>query len=169
MELFIPSLLALIFAAVIVMFVLPRLSPVILGVVALVLLILAAYQHYNLFATEYRLSTWQMPLVEYAPFLLIGGLVLFLLFFILNFIGTGAKESVAPLESMNEAVNKVVNTIPTPEQALNTVKNAANNALRAVGLAGPNTGVNTNTTAVPRGNVVNNRGNRPNTVRFSQI
>jgi hypothetical protein len=38
MELFIPSILALIIAAVIVMFVLPRLSSVVLGALALVFL-----------------------------------------------------------------------------------------------------------------------------------
>ena len=81
MELFIPSILALVIAAVIVMFVLPRLSSVVLGALALVFVIIAAYQHYNFFYTEYRQSTWQLPLVEYAPYLLLGGLVLFLIFF----------------------------------------------------------------------------------------
>ena len=71
MELFIPSILALVIAAAIVMFVLPRLSSVILGSLALVFVIIAAYQHYNFFYTEYRESTWQLPLVQYAPYLLI--------------------------------------------------------------------------------------------------
>jgi sterol desaturase/sphingolipid hydroxylase (fatty acid hydroxylase superfamily) len=56
MELFIPSLLAIIIAAAIVMFVLPRFSPIVLGVVALFFLVLAAYNHYNFFAYEYRQS-----------------------------------------------------------------------------------------------------------------
>jgi len=49
MELFIPSILALVIAALIVMFVLPRLSSIILGALALVFVIIAAYQHYNFF------------------------------------------------------------------------------------------------------------------------
>ena len=131
MELFIPSLLAILIAAGIVMFVLPRLSPIILGIVALLFLILAAYNHYKFFGAEYQLSTWQLPLVNYAPYLLLGGLVLFLILFIVNFIGTGSTDVAAPLQKMNEAVNRVANQLPA----------AANNALKAAGLAGPvNTG-----------------------------
>lgn len=157
MELFIPSLLAILIAAGIVMFVLPRLSPIILGIVALLFLILAAYNHYKFFGTEYQLSTWQLPLVNYAPYLLLGGLVLFLILFIINFIGTGSTDVAAPLQKMNEAVNRVANQLPA----------AANNALKAAGLAGP---VNTGPS---------NAGNRPpnsqqqvpgyKNLRYSQI
>lgn len=155
MQLFIPSLLAIAVAAAIVMFVLPRLSPVILGVIALVLLVVAAYSHYTFFGSEYQISTWQLPLVQFAPYLLIGGLVLFMLFFIINFIGTGKSEAVAPVAAMNEAVNKVANA------AVANVKNVAatvtNNVKNLTGANKPSTG--------------NNRG--PNVAqgntRFSQI
>ena len=131
MELFIPSILALIIAAAIVMFVLPRLSSVILGVLALVFVVIAAYQHYNFFYVEYRQSTWQVPLLQYAPYLLIGGLVLFLLFFIINFVGTGTSaEAAAPIVAMNAAVNRVVNQAPTIAGVTNAVTNAANNAMK---------------------------------------
>jgi hypothetical protein len=137
MELFIPSILALIIAAAIVMFVLPRLSSVILGSLALVFVIVAAYQHYNFFYTEYRQSTWQLPLVEYAPYLLLGGLVLFLIFFSINFIGTSTTaQAAAPLVAMNAAVERVANQAPTVAGVTNAVTNAANNALKAVGLGG---------------------------------
>ncbi len=158
MELFIPSLLAILIAAGIVMFLLPRLSPVILGVVALIFLVLAAYQHYTFFASEYQLSTWQLPLVNYGPYLMIGGLVIFLIFFIINFIGTGQASAVAPLQKMNEAVNRVANQLPA----------AANNALKAVGLGGP-----TNTATATPNNVARppNQGQVPGykNLRFSQI
>ena len=137
MELFIPSILALIIAAAIVMFVLPRLSSVILGSLALDFVIVAAYQHYNFFYTEYRQSTWQLPLVEYAPYLLLGGLVLFLIFFSINFIGTSTTaQAAAPLVAMNAAVERVANQAPTVAGVTNAVTNAANNALKAVGLGG---------------------------------
>ena len=137
MELFIPSILALIIAAAIVMFVLPRLSSVILGSLALVFVIVAAYQHYNFFYTEYRQSTWQLPLVEYAPYLLLGGLVLFLIFFSINFIGTSTTaQAAAPLVAMNAAVERVANQAPTVAGVTNAVTTAANNALKAVGLGG---------------------------------
>ena len=143
MELFIPSILALVIAAVIVMFVLPRLSSVVLGSLALVFVIIAAYQHYNFFYTEYRQSTWQMPLVEYAPYLLLGGLVLFLIFFSINFIGTNTTaQAAAPLVAMNAAVNRVANQAPTVAGVTNAVTNAANNALKAVGLGANNAAKN---------------------------
>jgi len=143
MELFIPSILALVIAAVIVMFVLPRLSSVILGSLALVFVIIAAYQHYNFFYTEYRQSTWQMPLVEYAPYLLLGGLVLFLIFFSINFIGTSTNaQAAAPLVAMNAAVNRVANQAPTVAGVTNAVANAANTALKAVGLGANNAAKN---------------------------
>ena len=157
MELFIPSLLAILIAAGIVMYLLPRLSPVILGVLALVFLLAAAYQHYTFFGSEYQLSTWQLPLINYGPYLMIGGLVLFLIFFIINFIGTGQVSATAPLQKINEAVNRVANQLPA----------AANNALKAAGLGGPtNTAVNATNSARPA-----NQGQVPGykNLRFSQI
>ena len=143
MELFIPSILALVIAAAIVMFVLPRLSSVVLGSLALVFVIMAAYQHYNFFYTEYRQSTWQMPLVEYAPYLLLGGLVLFLIFFSINFVGTNTTaQAAAPLVAMNAAVNRIANQAPTVAGVTNAVTNAANNALKAVGLGANNAAKN---------------------------
>ena len=152
MELFIPSLFAIVLAAIIVMYALPRLSPVVLGVLAIVLLVLAAYHHYTFFGSEYQISTWQLPLIQYAPYLLIGGLVIFMLFFIVNFIGTGSSEAAAPVAAMNESVNKVANTAATNmANAANTV----NNTLK-------------NMTANKPAN--NRAANKPaNNVRFSQI
>jgi len=156
MELFIPSILALIIAAAIVMFVLPRLSSVILGSLALIFVIIAAYQHYNFFYTEYRESTWQLPLLQYAPYLLLGGLVLFLIFFSINFIGTGTNaQAAAPLVAMNAAVERVANQAPTVAGVTNAVANAANTALKAVGLAPAN------------GRVAANNAAR--NIRFSQV
>jgi predicted PurR-regulated permease PerM len=164
MELFIPSLLAIIIAAAIVMFVLPRFSPVILGVVALVFLVLAAYNHYNFFAYEYRQSTWQLPLVSYAPYIILGALVLFLLFFIINFIGTGSTDMSAPIQSMNDAINKVAEKMPkNMTEAINQVKDTANNTLANAGLAARTNGVRN--LGAPPANVARPPGN----VRFSQI
>jgi hypothetical protein len=153
MELFIPSLFAIVLAAIIVMYALPRLSPVVLGVIAIVFLVVAAYHHYTFFGSEYQISTWQLPLIQYAPYLLIGGLVVFMLFFIVNFIGTGSSEAAAPVAAMNESVNKVANTVATN---LSTAATNVTNALKNMTANKP----------------ANNRSanNKPaNNVRFSQI
>ena len=168
MELFIPSLVAIILAAIIVMFLLPRLSPIILGVVALVFLILAAYQHFTFFGNEYANSTWQLPLVTYGPYLLLGGLVLFLIFFIVNFIGTGSTEVTAPVQKMNEAVNRVVEQIPTVQEAIDAVKTSTNNALKAIGLGNNQRAPNVN--RPPNlGLAGPNAGRTNNIPRFSRI
>lgn len=150
MELFIPSLLAIALAAIVVMFLLPRLSPIVLGVVALILLVLAAWNHYSFFGAEYQISTWQLPLVQYAPYLLIGGLIVFMLFFIVNFIGTGSSEASAPVAAMNESINRVANN--AANNVVNTVNSVVNNIKNLTG--------NVNRPA-------NNRG--ANNIRFSQI
>ena len=152
MELFIPSIFAILTAAIIVMYVLPRFSPVVLGVLALIFLVMAAWHHYTFFASEYQISTWQLPLVQYAPYLLIGGLVLFMLFFIINFIGTGSSAAAAPIAAMNESVNKVANTaIANVNKAANTMTNAMKN------LTGSNKPANTGANRAANG------------TRFSQV
>jgi hypothetical protein len=162
MELFLPSILLLIIAAVIVMFVIPRLSPVILGSLALVFLLIAGYQHYKIFGTEYHQSTWQIPLLEgawsYAPYILVGILILFLLFFVVNFIGTSSTEAAAPIQAMNQAIEKVMNTAPpSVAQAANTVKNTINRGAEALGLGAGQT----NNRAINRPPNSNRPVNRP--------
>ena len=170
MELFIPSLVAIVLAAIIVMFILPRLSPIILGVLALVFLVLAAYQHFTFFGNEYALSTWQLPLINYGPYLLLGGLIIFLILFIVNFIGTGSTDVSAPIQKMNEAVNRVVEQAPTFDQAKEGVAQATNNALKAVGLGGQNNRpVNRPPNIPPGPNAGPNAGRIPNGLRFSRI
>ena len=170
MELFIPSLVAIVLAAIIVMFILPRLSPIILGVLALVFLVLAAYQHFTFFGNEYALSTWQLPLINYGPYLLLGGLIIFLILFIVNFIGTGSTDVSAPIHKMNEAVNRVVEQAPTFDQAKEGVAQATNNALKAVGLGGQNNRpVNRPPNIPPGPNAGPNAGRIPNGLRFSRI
>ena len=123
------------------MFVIPRLSPVILGSLALIFLILAGYQHYKIFGNEYRQSTWQIPILEgawsYAPYILLGILLLFLLFFIVNFVGTSSTEAAAPIQAMNQVIDKVMNTAPPSlADAANTVKDTFNRGAEAIGLGG---------------------------------
>lgn len=148
------------------MFVIPRLSPVILGTLALIFLIIAGYQHYKIFGTEYRQSTWQIPIVEgamsYAPYILIGILILFLLFFIVNFVGTGTTEAAAPMQAMNQAIEKVMNTAPpSVAQAANSVKNTLNRGAEALGLSSMNKAPNQTNRPVNRPPNSNRPANRP--------
>ena len=69
--------------------------------------------------------------------------MLFLIFFSINFIGTNTTaQAAAPLVAMNAAVNRVANQAPTVAGVTNAVANAANTALKAVGLGANNAAKN---------------------------
>ena len=79
MELFIPSLLILVLAAIIIFVLLPRLSPYVLGILALALLVFGVYQHYTMFPYEYQSSTITAALQQYSGFIMIGSMIFGLL------------------------------------------------------------------------------------------
>lgn len=79
MELFIPSLLILVLAAGIVFVIMPKLSPYVLGIVALILLVVGVYQHYTMFPYEYQTSTISALLGQYSGFIMIGAMIFGLL------------------------------------------------------------------------------------------
>jgi len=76
MELFIPSLLALVLAAIVCFFILPKASPYILGSLALAMFIVGAWQHYHMFPYEYSSSLFIDLLRDYSPFVMIIGVIL---------------------------------------------------------------------------------------------
>ena len=154
MEFFLPGLAALLIAALIVFLVLPRLGAPILAVLALLLLAYGVYSHYTLFASEYRYSTWQDRLKFYAPFLMIGALVLAVLGYMGFLFGSKganalpASNGIAGDAQVVEAANSVGNT------ALNAVTGLTN----AVGLTN-NAKVNQNKGVLTNlGQILNNSG-----------
>lgn len=98
MEFFLPSLLIVILALGLVIGVFPRLTPFFLVILALVALVFAAYNHYTLFAPEYRIQTWLDTAKSFAPILLIGTVVLFSGGYLLYLWGRGKG---APILSRN--------------------------------------------------------------------
>ena len=76
MELFVPSLIVLILGAIVFFIVLPRFSPYTLGVLSLALCILGIWQHYKTFPYEYRSYLVTSALQDYAPFIMLGALIL---------------------------------------------------------------------------------------------
>ena len=127
MELFLPSIAALLIAGIIVFLVLPRLGAPILAVLSLVLLAYAINNHMQLFSSEYRYSTWQEQFTKYGPFILIGVLILVSLGFISYlFMGSGASALPATNFPANNAAVQVVN------EAANQVTNVAAQAAEGV-------------------------------------
>ena len=59
MEFFFPSLLLLIFSAIVVFYIFPRFAPIVLAIIAFLALILAILQNLEMFSGDYKLMTWQ--------------------------------------------------------------------------------------------------------------
>lgn len=172
MEFFLPSILVLLVAAAIVFFVIPRFGPLVLAVVSLVLLGIGIYNHYSMFQNEYRLSTWQLGAVAYAPYLLIGAVIVMIILYLTYLLPSGSAASgnnTSANASANANANVKANTInlPPPETATNVITEGANNAIRA---AANLANVKVNTTNQPNnpanlglfGNLNNNNNNNIN-------
>jgi hypothetical protein len=134
MELFLPGLVVLLLAAFFVFLVLPRFGSTILVVVSLVALLLAGIHHYYMFSSEYRLSTWQVGLASYAPWLII---ILALLFVIASlqyifrprntgFFGTPAPT---PAETIANSISSSFNAMTGANRPTNSFTGAINSVL----------------------------------------
>jgi hypothetical protein len=125
MKFFLPSLIALIIAVVIVFAVLPRLAAPVLVAVSLGILGFALYQHVTLFRAEYALSTWQEQLKFYAPFVMIAGLLLAVLTYF-GVLASGGQSSLpAPMFPSPSP-------LPPAATATNAVTAALNTGIRSV-------------------------------------
>ncbi len=127
MELFIPSVLILLLAAAVVFFVLPRFGAATLAIISVALLVYGIYQHMNAFGTEYRLSTWQLSFTNYAPYVMVGGLLVVIAFYLLSISPLGAASTAPNMPEM-----PTVNEMPSSESATNMLTAGVNNALKGV-------------------------------------
>ena len=145
MQLFLPSILIAILAILVVIFLIPRFSPLIIVILAAVLLYVGTTQHLSMFWDEYKQSTWQEGLKLFAPGVMIAAVVIFVLYGILSFFGSGSVPipSMPALElpSANTATNPVTAAINT---AMNTVNDVANTVTNTVNNLGTNNNVKRN-------------------------
>lgn len=140
MEFFLPSILFLLVACGIVFFVIPRFGPLVLAGISLILLILGIYNHYSIFQTEYRLSTWQSGMIGYAPYVMIGSLVLAIILYLLYMIpsGSNGNNRGGPLipnpfaDSGNNGSNANTLRLPPPGTATNALTENIGNIMRKV-------------------------------------
>jgi energy-coupling factor transporter transmembrane protein EcfT len=156
MEFFIPGLLIFILAIVVSFLIIPRFTPLIVAILSIVFLTIGVYHHYTLFASEYRLSTWQQSLKLYAPAIMIGALVLYIIYSILSLF-TGGSVPVPTIPDITPATS---NTIT--ESISNTLNNVTNSVSNTLGL---NALMNTNSKSNANNN--NNNNNTENTNKKS--
>ena len=125
MEFYIPSLLIMLLAAIVIVVLIPKLSPLILTVVCSLLLVWGIANHYTLFSTEYRNMNWTNTAVLVGPYLMLFLVIgLSLGYIILLF--TSRKFSSTPAEPIN---------IPPPETATNYITRGIGNSLASTGMA----------------------------------
>jgi ABC-type multidrug transport system fused ATPase/permease subunit len=122
MEFFIPGLLIFIVSILVTWMIAPRITPMIGAILAIVFLTYGVYDHYKMFADEYRLSTWHEGLRLYAPAIMILAIILFLIFGVLTFFTSGS----VPVPSL-PAIN-----MPSANTATNAVVNAFNNVANSI-------------------------------------
>lgn len=125
MEFFIPGLLIFLVAISIAILIVPQTTPMIAAVLSILFLAYGVYDHYLLFAPEYRLSTWQDGIKIYAPFIMLAGIILFIIYFIFAFF-TGGE---VPVPKMEMPAMPAMPEMPTFNGIKNAANNAANNAV----------------------------------------
>jgi hypothetical protein len=110
MELFIPSLVALLIGVAAAFFVIPNIAPDILVIASGVVLVAAIYMHYTRFGvSEYERSTWTTNLKNYSGYILFGFLILAAYgLFVMNRTQSGPSLN---LPAIGGGVGTVVNTV----------------------------------------------------------
>lgn len=124
MEFFIPSLLLFLLAIGVTFAIAPRFTPLVAALLSIGFLTFGVYQHYKMFASEYRLSTWQQGLKVYAPALMIAAIIIFIIYAILAFFTKGSVP-VPAIPNITEPNNNTVTNQVI--QSLNKVGNMVNN------------------------------------------
>lgn len=115
MEFFIPGLLLFLVSIAISFIIAPRFTPLVVAILSIAFLTYGVYDHYKMFASEYRLSTWQESLKIYAPAIMIGAIILFIIYSILAFFTKGSVP-VPPIPNVtgpneNSATNQIMNSL----------------------------------------------------------
>ena len=142
MEFFIPGLLIFLLAIAIAVIIVPQMTPMIAAVLSILFLAYGVYDHYLLFAPEYRLSTWQDGIKIYAPFIMLAGIILFVIYFIFAFF-TGGE---VPVPKMEMPAMPAMPEMPTFNAIKNATNNAINNTVNGTNKKSTNTKSNTNNT-----------------------
>lgn len=103
MEFFLPGLAIFFITLYISSLVLPTITPLIASVLSIVFLSFGVYQHYKMFASEYRLSTWHEGLKAYSPAAMIVAIMVFIIYSIFAFFNNGS----IPVPSIRNRINSM--------------------------------------------------------------
>lgn len=144
MEFFVPGLLFFILTLIFTFYIAPKATPMIAAILSLVFLTYGVYDHYRMFASEYRSSTWQEPLLlMYSPAVMITVLILYVLYgmsalFTKGQVPVPAMPEMPSTPNIQNALNNVTESL---SNAANSIANTANNMMNNV-LNNGNNGTN---------------------------
>jgi len=119
MDLVLPSITAMLFVLAIVVYIFPRIAPVILAFFATVALVYGIYSHYSMFGPEYIGMTWVDKARKIIPQIMVGLVIIFLIAYLLFVYGSGRSPVLPPSVSKQPS--------PPPVNA-NIKSNASKNA-----------------------------------------
>ena len=127
MEMFIPSLLLFIVAIIIVFFIVPKSTPMITAILAILFIVYGIYDHRRLFITEYQLSTWQEKLKVYSPAIMIILIILFIIYSIIAFFTSGSvpipSMPAIALPNVGSITNSIAETVNNASKSIENMKN----------------------------------------------
>jgi len=128
MEFFVPGLLFFIVTVLFTFYIAPKATPMIAAILSLVFLTYGVYDHYRMFASEYRSSTWQEPLLlMYSPAVMITILILYVLYG-MSALFTKGQVPVPAMPTMPSTPN-MQNALNNVTESLTNAANAANNMM----------------------------------------
>ena len=140
MEFFIPGLSIFLLAVVITFAFSPKATPMIAAIFALLFLTYGVYDHYRMFLPEYRLSTWQQSVPNYLPFIMIGAIILYVIFFMVSFFTGGSvpvpsvpSVEIPEMPTLANTTNQLSKSLNT---AVNSITNSANDLMESTANAG---------------------------------
>ena len=117
--------MVLLISAIVIFFLVPKLGPFTMLILSIALLVFAVTHHIKMYKSEYTLSTWPMLLSAYGPYIVLGVLLLFILFFIFSSYGGMSVPVPEVADSpVVESANSIINSIKTAvNNTANVVKN----------------------------------------------
>lgn len=138
MNIYYPSLLIFTLVLILVYWLVPRFTPLMMVLLAGGLLTFGVYHHYHLFKHEYQKTTWTDSLRIYAPAIMIGATIIFILFGIFAFFTRGAVPVPETPAAVANLFQNVAATPPSPSKnitsnIIGTPITAALNAVTNVG------------------------------------
>lgn len=156
MEFFIPGIILFLLFLFVAFYFVPKATPMIAAILSIIFLIYGVREHSKMFASEYRLSTWQDGLKMYAPAVMIIVIIVFVIYSIMAFFTGGS----VPVPSMPNVEMPTMNGLATNlTNSLNTAKNTIADGLN---LNGTNKGNNKGNNNSLLGSLMNNNTNTNN-------